>query len=243
MSGSEKGGRLDLKQYYSQLEKYETNSNSKSRLRKDNSTSSFSKEPPRDAPATTLKDPHRTTPYKHTFLPERQKIIITDKPASKTILERFESATLDSVKKSRPNEERRFNVGSGVGGGVGVGESLANSGISRKWPTETEEKENVGFTGKEERAFTDHCSQLYRLRPSPALVEDIAREINKRDEVYQVVAAQFPSLPQEKYASALENYFEEHRLMQRIIAEFKAISKLETDDLTELYYFLKTDRE
>lgn len=57
------------------------------------------------------------------------------------------------------------------------------------------------------------------------------------------MANHFPSVPQEKYAGTLETYFEEHRLMQRIIAEFKAISKLETEDLTELYYFLKTDRE
>jgi hypothetical protein len=96
MSGSEKGGRLDLKQYYSQLEKYEAGSNSKSRLRKDNSTSSFSREAPRDPPGGTvssaIKDPQRSTPsalYKPSFLPERQKITIMDKPASKTILERF----------------------------------------------------------------------------------------------------------------------------------------------------------
>ena len=57
------------------------------------------------------------------------------------------------------------------------------------------------------------------------------------------MANHFPSVPQEKYVGTLETYFEEHRLMQRIIAEFKAISKLETEDLTELYYFLKTDRE
>lgn len=95
MSGTEKGGRLDLKQYYSQLEKYETASNSKSRLRKDNSISSFSREPPKDPQgiSSALKDLHRSTPssalYKPSILPERQKITITDKPASKNILERF----------------------------------------------------------------------------------------------------------------------------------------------------------
>jgi phage repressor protein C with HTH and peptisase S24 domain len=94
------------------------------------------------------------------------------------------------MKKARPNEERKFNVS----------ESLANSAISKKWPTENaEEKENLAFTAKEENAFTDHCSQLYRLRSSPTLVEDITREINKRDEVYQLVGAQFPKVAQEKY--------------------------------------------
>ena len=78
---------------------------------------------------------------------------------------------INSVKKDRVQEERKINA-----------ESLVTSAISKKWPTENaEEKENLSFTQKEERAFTDHCTQLYRLRPSSSLVEDISREINKRD--------------------------------------------------------------
>lgn len=84
-----------------------------------------------------------------------------------------------------------------------LGDSLANSGISKQWPTESEQKENLTFTAKEERAFTDHCSQLYRLRPSPNLVEDIAKQINKRDEVFHLVGSQFPQCPPEKYSQAL----------------------------------------
>jgi hypothetical protein len=98
----------------------------------------------------------------------------------------------------------------------------------KKWVTENgnEEKENTEFSTKEEKSFTDHCSNLYHLRPTPTLVDDIAREINKRDEVYQLVANQLPNCPQEKYPEALEDYFKEFELMQKIIGEFKAISKL-----------------
>jgi muconolactone delta-isomerase len=43
------------------------------------------------------------------------------------------------------------------------------------------------------------------------------------------------------YSSQLKAHFEEHELMRKIIAEFKAISRLEIDDLNELHYFLKSD--
>ena len=147
--------------------------NSKSRLRNDNSTSSFNREVLRETPlytketsSTVYKDQYRNTPsstlYKATFLPERHKITINHKPTSTTkpIIERFESSVLDSLKKNRVEDERKMHA-----------ESLVTSAISKKWPAENaEEKENLSFTQKEEQAFTDHCTQLYRLRHSPSLV-------------------------------------------------------------------------
>lgn len=56
------------------------------------------------------------------------------------------------------------------------------------------------------------------------------------------MSGHFAGTAEENYVGALQAHFEEHLLMQKVIAEFKAISKLETTDLNELYYFLKTDR-
>lgn len=86
------------------------------------------------------------------------------------------------------------------------------------------------FSAKEERSFVEHCTQLYGLRPEP-LAEEIAAEINKRDEVYQLVRGEFAGTSEEELPSTLQAHFKEHLLMQRVIAEFKAISKLETSDL------------
>lgn len=41
----------------------------------------------------------------------------------------------------------------------------------------------------------DHCAQLYEMGTTTPTVDQISKEISKRDEVYQAVAQQFPELP------------------------------------------------
>ena len=213
---------FSLGQYYSQLEKYEAGSKA-TLLRKDSSASSLARDPFKQQPTTASKL------IKESAVPERHKILLDkQKPA----LEKFDRVNLELQKRGRPDEERRF--------GPLLAGSLEQSKVSRKW--EQVEKENVDFTAKEERSFVEHCSQLYGLRGQDSVAEDIALEINKRDEVYQVVRGQFAASAEQELPAALQAHFEEHQLMQRVIAEFKAISRLETTDLNELYYFLKTDR-
>jgi len=56
------------------------------------------------------------------------------------------------------------------------------------------------------------------LQDTNPLVDALTREINKRDEVYELVAQQFEGLPEDKYKEQLEAHFREHQLMKDIIA-------------------------
>ena len=47
-----------------------------------------------------------------------------------------------------------------------------------------EEKQNFNFTEKNQRQFVEHCTDIYDLKPSEKTLENIIKEIDKRDQVY-----------------------------------------------------------
>ena len=215
MSGSKKN--VSLAEYYSQLEKYE--SYKQPPLKKDNSLVGIRSEGP------THSNPSRAD----RMTEERYRPV--PRQPEKSSFERRDYTNLEQFKRSKASDLGRsaFN------------ESLVASNVrSDKWtdPIEEPQEERSMFSQQEEEAFVSHCQSLYQCRGS---TPSLKAEIDKRDEVYQLVSENLGG--SEDSARKLREYFEEHLLMAELIRKLKRIGDMEEcESMTDLNNRLKLHR-
>lgn len=92
---------------------------------------------------------------------------------------------------------------------------------------------------KEENEFLRECSRIYGIETlDQCPVKALLAEINKRDEIYDLVCRR---VGKDCTPESVREFFLGFERMRAIVQEFKRMSRLEIEDEEELYNFLRSE--